>query len=76
MEAGSLRSANQVPFVRLVVKEEEVEEAREEVREKRRAACVSLGAGSIAGEEGSGREKRNGEKPGRKQSDRRERVKK
>lgn len=71
MEAGSLRTINQVPFVRLVVKEEEEEEdAREEVREKRRVACVSLGAGSEAAQ-GSGRERRHGERGKRqkKQSD-------
>lgn len=50
--AERLDAANQVPFVRLVVKEDEEdeEEAREEVKEKRRVTCVSLGAGSIAGE--------------------------
>lgn len=58
VEAGSLPRANQVPFVRLAAKveeEEEDDEAREEVREKRRAACVSLGAGSRAGEGQGGR---------------------
>lgn len=50
--AKRLEPANQVPFVRLVVKEDEEDEedAREEVKEKRRGTCVSLGAGSIAGE--------------------------
>lgn len=49
--------------MRLVAKEEEEEdEAREEVREKRRVTCVSLAAGSIAGQ-GSGR--RRWRRPGR-----------
>lgn len=41
--------------MRLVVKEEEEEDAREEVREKRRAACVSLGAGSEAAQGSEGK---------------------
>lgn len=50
--------------MRLVAKEEEEEdEAREEVREKRRVTCVSLAAGSIAGQ-GSGR-RRRWRRPGR-----------
>lgn len=75
-EARSLPRANQVPFVRLAAKaeeEEEDEEAREEVREKRRAACVSLGAGSRAGE-GSGREKRHGEEQRKQRHDKRDGV--
>lgn len=76
MEAGSLLRANQVPFVRLAAKveeEEEDDEAREEVREKRRAACISLGAGSRAGE-GSGREKRHGEEHRKQRHDKRDGV--
>lgn len=41
--------ANRVPLVFLAVKEDDG--AREELREKRRLTCVSLGAGSKAGEE-------------------------
>lgn len=54
----------------MVKEEEEEEDAREEVREKRRVACVSLGAGSEAAQ-GSGRERRHGERGKRqkKQSD-------
>ncbi len=61
--------ANQVPFVRLVAKEEE--EVREEVREKRRATSASLAAGSIAGE-GSGRRQRHGERAGISKMEQRE----
>lgn len=45
---GTMR-AHQVPLVFLAGKEDGG--AREEVREKRRVTCVSLGAGSEAGEE-------------------------
>lgn len=51
--ARSPLKAKLVPLVRLAVKveeEQEEEEASEEVREKRREACVSLGAGSGARE--------------------------
>lgn len=46
-------TAGQVPLVFLAVKEEDG--AREEVREKRRLTCVSLGAGSEPREESRNR---------------------
>lgn len=55
-----LRAPHQVPFWFLAVKEDD--EAREEVREKRRVTCVSLGAGSEAGGESRSRSRvRKGE---------------
>lgn len=41
-----MKRNGQVPFVRRAAKEEELEEAREEVREKRRGTSASLTAGS------------------------------
>lgn len=58
---GSPPAGSQVPLVCLAAKveeepdkEEEEVVARDEVREKRRVACISLGAGSEAGEDERG----------------------